>query len=253
MEVICLMQKFNMSFAYLPKLKFEISILRDVETFFCFLHDAEYDNGESMKMATLKPYPELSVWFDGVKFVATRKNVKDFVQAVYDKNADLIKKNLIIYERNWKQVRGSYVKLIKILFPNTDWPDGEYIVYPTIWGMYPRFLDNCTFQVPFKHKKMEYVSVVIAHELLHFIWYANAYASFPDLKNADDFYVWNISEIFNSLVQNSSSWVEVFGMESMIYPMHELIIKKIENNLSDISLLNADEITKEIIITFDAQ
>ena len=237
----------------LPKLKFDISIERDVETFFCFVQDAEYDKGEGMKLAILGPYPELKSWFDGVKYIKSRKEVQFFVQSIYNKNADLMSKNFNIYKMDWEKVCDSYTKLVTRLFPDTKWPDGDYIAYPTIWGMYPRFLENCTFQIPWKHDKKGYVSVVIAHELLHFIWYTNFYKKFPNLKDADDFYIWNISEIFNSLVQNSPGWIKVFGVRSMIYPMHKNILKKLENKYSDASLIDADEITQEIIRVFDEE
>ncbi len=118
--------------------------------------------------------------------------------------------------------------MIQEIFGERSWPTGLYEVYATTWGMFPRSLEDKTFQVPAIYENKLYVNVIIAHELLHFMFYSYFYEKYPEYKNKENnFLAWNISEIFNSVVQNSKTWLDVFGLKTMSYPEHE----KIENEL----------------------
>ncbi|HPN15150.1 MAG TPA: hypothetical protein PLF71_03485 [bacterium] len=231
----------------LPTIEFKISAERDVETFFCFVRDAEYDDGENIKWAILKPYPELVSWFKGTELTATRDDVCRFVNLKYNSHAKEMASNLIVYQRDWDALSPRFEKLTKDLFEDAHWPNGKYIAYLTIWGMYPRFLETCTFQIPWKHQIKGYVPVVIAHEMLHFIWYAFAFDKLPYLNKMDDFKVWHISEIFNSFVQNSDAWISVFKQPSMQYPVHENILNNLKSRMPSIENLKTLMITKAVI------
>ncbi len=113
------------------------------------------------------------------------------------------------------------------IFSGYKWPKGKYIAYPTIWGMYPRFLDKKTFQFPYQNNKPNYIKVIIAHEMLHFIFYDYVYKKFPKLKRCEYNYdLWNVSEAFNVIIQNSHKWVKLFNQRTVSYPEHkDLIIK----------------------------
>jgi len=110
--------------------------------------------------------------------------------------------------------------------------------------MYPRFLDDKTFCIPYLHKNEKYVNVVIAHEMLHFVFYDYFYKKYPEYNNSEyNFFVWNISEIFNSLIQNSNEWIKVFKEQSMTYLQHDIIINKIR----DLKINNIDLLIEKII------
>ena len=95
--------------------------------------------------------------------------------------------------------------------------------------MYPRFLDNKTFQIPYRHKKPSYVPVIVAHEMLHFMFY-DYFLSRYKKYGADKYhmFVWNVSEIFNEVVQGSPKWLEVFGDSATGYPQHEKIVARLQ-------------------------
>ncbi len=97
----------------------------------------------------------------------------------------------------------------------------------TIWGIYPRFLDNRTFSIPYEHRDNNYQKVVIAHEMLHFIFYDYLSKKFPELKENEQV-LWDLTEVFNVLVQNSPEWVEVFGSKTKPYSQHDELIEKLE-------------------------
>ena len=177
--------------------------------------------------------------------------VSDFVGSVYLRNKKTINKNINLYQKNWSKIEEKYFLLVDDLFSGYVWPKGKYIAYPTIWGMYPRFLEDKTFQIPYKYKKEDYVNVIIAHEMLHFIFYDYFYKKYPKYKsNKYNFFAWNISEIFNSIVQNSSMWLKVFKTKTMSYPEHKNIINKLQKVSCRNNGIKADELIKTIIKNF---
>ncbi len=214
-----------------PKLKFKISKRKELDTYLAFLEDGKYkNNSREMNWAFYQPHPKLKVLKNKNISLNQRKIiVKKHIDSFYKKNIKKIKKNLDKEKKNWQKIEKQFYELTDEIFSNYKWPSGKYIAYLTIWGMYPRFLDDKTFQFPPKHKKSNYIQVVIAHEMLHFIFYDYVYKKFPRLKNhKHDFDLWNISEAFNVVIQNSPRWVKIFNQKTMSYPEHKNLIKKLE-------------------------
>ena len=140
-----------------------------------------------------------------------------------------MKKNLVLYSKNWEKLEQRFYLLTDRLFKNKYWPKGKYIAYLTIWGMYPRFLEDKTFQVPHVHKEKKYVNVVIAHEMLHFKFYDYFLKNYSKYnKRKYDFLIWHTSEIFNAIVQNMPSWFKEFGAMVKVYPEHKKVIKRLQ-------------------------
>ena len=114
--------------------------------------------------------------------------------------------------------------------------------------MYPRFLENKTFQIPYRHRFPNYVPVVIAHEMLHFMFYDYFYQRYPKYNKPEkNFFVWHISEIFNTLIQNSPEWLRYFKRKSMGYPEHEKIVKKLGREWYRKNTWDLDEIVGQIV------
>jgi predicted SprT family Zn-dependent metalloprotease len=209
-----------------PRIKFKADYRKDVQSFLDFFYSASYDEGRSFQWAVTDHYPEFK-FFEGKKNITKKeeKQITNFVKKEYKKKEKIIAKNLQEYEDNWKKVEQPFFELVELLFGRRQWPKGKYIAYSTIWGMFPRFLEDKTFQVPVEYKNKKYVNVIIAHELLHFMFYDYFYTQYPRYnKRKEDFFVWNISEIFNVVVQNSSEWVDVFREKTQLYPEHKKMI-----------------------------
>jgi len=229
------------------KVKFKISVKKDVDTLLAFTKDADFDGGESLNWAIFRKYPELKKYYKENKIIDI-KSLENFIKIKYQKEKEVFEKNLEIYERNWRKKEKIFFKLTDELFEKKHWPKGKYTAFPTIWSMFPRFLEDKTFQVPYKHRAKKYVNVVIAHEMLHFAFYEYVFDKYPKYK-ADkyNFLIWNTSEIFNEVVQNSSKWLKVFGVKTMGYPMHEKIVKKLEKKYHKQENIDRDELIKDII------
>lgn len=208
----------------LSKIKFKIDPKKDISTFFDFLKDAKYDEGRNFEWAILKHHP----YFKKFNGEIDKKIVKDFVFKYYSKNKKAIEKNIITHENNWKKIEKDFFKLAHDLFLDTKWPKGKYIAYTTMWSMYPRFLDDKTFQIPAISKKKKVASFIIAHEMLHFIFYEyflNKYKKYKSHKY--DFFVWHVSEIFNVIIMNRPEWQKILKNKDDGYPEHGKIIEKL--------------------------
>ena len=232
-----------------PKIIFKINKSKDVRNFHLFLIDAEY-NRSILNWAFFKKYPELKSHINenGVSFSVDDEFVKKFVDDYYSCNRILIKKDMANYQKLWSFKKEEYFELVGLLFDPIYWPKGDYTVYATMWGMFPRFLEERSFHVPVIYKKKSYIPVVIAHEMLHFIFYN--YISINPLKfrkEEDSFFVWHLSEIFNSIVQNSEPWFELFQVKAQIYPEHRKIIDVLNRKKKNTAKINSRMLIQEII------
>ncbi len=223
-----------------PKIKFKIDSKKDISTFFDFLNEAKYDEGRNFEWAVLKHYP----FFKKFNGEVDKKIAQDFVFKYYSKNKKAIEKNIIIHENNWKKIEKGFFKLAYDLFLETKWPKGKYIAYSTMWSMYPRFLDDKTFQIPAISRNKKVVSFIIAHEMLHFIFYEyflNKYKKYKSHRY--DFFVWHVSEVFNVIIMNRPEWQKILKNKDDGYPEHKKIIEKLSKKV-----YGTDELIDNIIL-----
>lgn len=227
------------------KVKFKISYKKDVETFFAFLGE-KHNTKRVMNWAIYSIFPYLK------KIQLTKRDKKfvdQFVLFQYKTKAREMKENMAIYENQWRKVEPLFSRLTQVIFGSRKWPKGKYIAFATIWGMYPRFLEDKTFQIPFKYPKPAYINVVIAHELLHFMFYDYCFAKYPQYKKESyELLMWHASEIFNPLIQNSAKWQKIFGLPTMPYPEHEKAIKQLHESIGIINSKNLDRAIDVILL-----
>jgi len=195
----------------------------------------------------LDKYPALRKYGSKKNFKITKKEASKFIQKIYRKDEKIIKHNLNLYKKNWAKKEEQFYQLVEELFEKQPWPRGKYITYPTIWGMFPRFLEDKIFQLPHKYRNKKYVNVIIAHEMLHFMFYSHFLKHYPRYKKSKyNFFVWNISEIFNSIIQNSPKWLKVFKLKSKPYPEHLKIVQKLSPRYRKENI-NVEKLVKDII------
>ncbi len=147
-----------------------------------------------MRWGIFRKYPQLR------KFVGDENRVNAYIRGIYKDKAGDMAGNLKFYEKQWRAKENIFFGLIDKLFPGFLWPKGKYVAYLTIWSMFPRFLEDKTFQIPFKYRRKKYVNVIIAHEMLHFIFYSWFYKQYPRHRQSRyNYFVWNVSEILSYL------------------------------------------------------
>jgi len=232
-----------------PKLKFNIDSNKEIEIYFSFLRDGKYRNlDREMKWAFYNPHPKLKILKNKNLSRSKRKKIiQDYVNNYYKKHLSEIRDNTLLIEKQWMKLERKFFTLVDKIFKNYPWPNGKYIAYPTIWGMYPRDIKNKILWFPFRYKTINYPIMVIAHEMLHFIFYNYLYNNnFRKYKTHKyDFKIWNISEAFNIIIQNSPEWLKVFKEKCKLYPEHKKLIQKMKKIWQEKQ--NIDYLLKKIL------
>jgi hypothetical protein len=229
---------------------FRKSVEKDFGTLHAFTKDAKYDNGRNLNWAVFKKYPQLKIYFDKDKHykIKNENALRFFIHEKYRSKRIDMDRALALHKKRWVKIAPSYFSLVDKLFSGRKWPKGKYVAFGTIWGMYPRFLEDKTFQIPFWHSTPGYIPVVIAHELLHFMFYDYFYARYPKYhRPKHNYFVWHVSEIFNTLVQNSPQWLRCFKLKSLGYPEHKKIVMSLSRTLYGRSSWDLDKLVDEII------
>lgn len=213
------------------KLRFKLSQSKDLSSFFSFLFERQYDNGRNFNWAVLKYHPFFKDILNKNNFNISKKQVSEYIKDYYLQHSEEIGNNVKNFSQSWKKIEDDFLELTVKLFPGQSWPNGKYIAYLTIWRMYPRFLDDKTFQIPYSSQKKKTINLVIAHELLHFMFYAYFLKKYPKYRSHKyDFFVWHVSEIFNSIILKRPEWKKLLKHNNLDYPEHKSIISLLENN-----------------------
>ena len=213
-----------------PKIKFKISKNKEFEVFKEFLNYYKSDQ-ERLFNWLLAPHKTFKkgFWNKGISNTQIIKLAKKYIDEYYKLHAKDLNNDNIVTGTSWGKKEKKFYNLIDEIFDHYKWPKGKYTGYLTVWGIYPRYIKEKTFCFPYKHKIKKYVLTVIAHEMLHFIFYSYLFNKYPKYKNKKyGMLIWHSSEIFNSLVQKSRPWVKLFELKPRNYPEHNEIIKKLD-------------------------
>lgn len=232
----------------MKKVKLNIDKKKDVECFAGFFRDAECGDYEILKWAVC-PHKSLHGFFSRKSKQESLNRVSEYVLHFYENNEKSLEKFAVGTRRIWDTKQKDFLKLSRKLFGESKWPTGRYVGYFTIWGLYPRFLEDKTFLLPFTHRIPGYNIAVIVHELLHFKFYDFFRRRFPWFKNPEsNMFVWHVSEIFNGVVQSLPGWLEIFQIKPIAYPNHVSLTKKcLKWVLEEKKRENALAITQKII------
>lgn len=210
-----------------PTVRFTIDSKKDLTTLCAFAADAKYDKGRSLRWGILRRHPYLRRLLQNPTHLPIAP-IKKYIRGIYARNGAGFERDALQVQKMWRQKEQNFFQLTEELFGSLKWPHGKYVAYFTIWTMFPRFLEDKTFQIPFRHKKEGYINVIIAHEMLHFIFYRYFYRRYPEYKKPQyNYFAWNVSEIINVLIQNSSPWIKVFKRKTLPYPEHASAIHKL--------------------------
>lgn len=232
-----------------PRITFQMDPLKDYSILQGFFHDAEFDGGRNLEWAVYQKYPELKQMLvdDGLSGKRTDLVVA-YVKRYFNEHEDDIRLHMEMYKKAWSIKQDSFFRLTEKIFADRKWPEGEYVAYVTMWGMFPRSLEEKTFQIPALSEDVTYVTVIIAHEMLHFLFYEYLFEKHPELrKKEENFLTWNVSELFNAVVQNSQTWLNIFTSRSMTYPEHEAMEGHFRKTYSEVTSKNLEPLVEELI------
>lgn len=154
-----------------------------------------------------------------------KEQIDQYISSFYQKHNQIIIQKKVLIEKEWRIKEKDFFTIINKIFKNYPWPKGDYICYLSIFPFGPRFLENKTFQTCYKWDIEESIWQV-SHEMLHFIFYDYVEHKFPLItKKVSNEQIWELSEIFNNIIQNLSVFKKVtnFSLPDGPYPQ---LVKK---------------------------
>lgn len=215
-----------------PKLKFLIRPEEDVLVYFAFEKEAKMfkESFEIIESCFFKKHPKIKV----LKQIQDRKKkrifLEQYVTEYYQTHQNWIIKGVQKAETSWNKIQNKFFSLTDELFKNHPWPKDGYQAFVTIWGIFPRDIKRKTFQFPYRGKYLKGVEGIIAHEMLHFLFYDYLYKHFPQYKNPKLAYsLWILSEAFNEAIMKESKWRKTFPLQGRPYQETVLVRKEIRN------------------------
>jgi hypothetical protein len=155
------------------------------------------------------------------------RQAEEFARDFYKKRKKDIERSTLETESAWNKKKSFFYKRTSELFP-LDFKK-DISAMPTIWPMCGRFFEKNLITFPFDKKSEEGV-FVIAHELLHFIFYE--YISICYGFSEDKIFsqeVWDFSEVLNVLIQNQKTWKDEFEITAKPHPNHSVLYEKMEH------------------------
>lgn len=203
-----------------PYLKFKLNKNLDKKTCFDFLNlkYAGIDFGKGIILF----HPKLKNIKKIKSAVTKKKEISDYINIFYNLHKDELRKTLGFFKKEWSKVEDKFFQEVDLIFNNLPWPNGKYICYLSIFNCNSRFLADKTFQVFYENKKE--VKRIIAHELLHFIFFHYLNKKFKVRMSLEK--KWIISEVFNTIVLNQKNFIKIISpTKELGYPEHRKYLK----------------------------
>ncbi|MCK4520729.1 hypothetical protein KAT95_02565 [Candidatus Parcubacteria bacterium] len=212
-----------------PNVKFLIEPEEDISVYFAFEKEAKiFDRWSIMEDYFFKKHLKIKSLKRMKNKKAKKKFLKNYVINCYKHRNILIKKRVKEAEKRWKKVEQKFFYLTDKLFQKYPWPKSDYRAFVTIWNIFPRDISKKTFQFPYKGRIFKKVEAIIAHEILHFLFYDYLFKYFPKYKKSQYSYsVWALSEAFNEAIMTEPEWRKIFHLQLQPYPETVIVRKKI--------------------------
>jgi len=196
----------DIKFMVYPKIKFKADLKTDTENCISFL-----------KHKRPRQNKQFVVWFLplDLRYILDKKIlikkrdgiIKEYVRRAYKNKKTEIESGLKEMIENWRKVEKAYFRLVGRVFKNHPWPKGNYRGFASIFYMFPRYIDKRIFFFPYTHKIPKYANKVIAHEMLHFMFFDYIEGKYglkenSRIKDRPANYIWQVSEVFNNVMEN---------------------------------------------------
>ncbi len=212
-----------------PKIKFIIDFKEDKKNALRFLGDTN-----EWKKERFFPSELQYVLQNKLAQKEKQRIVNNFVKQYFLKNEFEIKIGVRAIANEWMSIGRYFFDLVDKLFYDHPWPKGNYVGYASIFNMFPRDIEKKTFSFPYRKEDVSWAIKVIAHEMLHFIFfdYLNKvyrYTQNTQIKNKNSNFIWQLSEALNNIIENSRSYRKVIPIKKLSkpYPGNEKIYKKL--------------------------
>lgn len=194
----------------IPKLKFKLNSKFDFEIALDFYNNPQCAGVDFWEKGALKYHDELKA----IEEIPDKKKfLSNYVVSLYKQHINEFEHRKNEIEALYKREEQKFFYETEKIFKNHLWPKGKYTAYLSIFDFCPRFLDDKTFFV-FMYDNDKGILFTIFHEMLHFIFYDYCSIKYPKIfKNQDTEkgLFWEIAEMFNAVVQQTSAFTKLHG------------------------------------------
>jgi hypothetical protein len=197
-----------------PKIKFLINPNKDIFNAYSFLTE----DGHYRKC--FFPLELQHIFKKNVSTLEQKKRIKEYTEDIYEVKRKEIEAGAKFVEEEWKEKEKAFYNFSNQIFKNHPWPKGKYIGYVSIYRLYPRYLEEKIFFFPYSTKDVSPIQV-IAHEMLHFIFYDFIEKKYSKKKLNDSKYIWKISEAFNTVIETWEPYKKEMGIVYNVQPYAE--------------------------------
>ena len=199
----------------MPSISFHFNKALDKEISLVFLNDKNVKAGYDFVALITNMHPELKHFYE-IPLECRKEYLDDYIELYYTKH----KKELLAakkdFEKIWGSVEPQFFKVTAKYFNDLVWPKGKYRCNISIFPIGPRFLETCEFQTCYTWYKN--LKGQIIHEMLHFQFY-NLITLLGLNKTNDSEIIWELSEVFNNIIQQELDYVKIQGYKTGIsYP-----------------------------------
>jgi hypothetical protein len=212
------------------KIKLELNKELDKQMIFVFagtkgqrLGGIDFSNGVFVL------HKDLSV-IEGKNEDEQKKIISEYVDNFYETNAGELNDVILKMNNDWQKDESEFIKQVKSIFKDPEVPEGKYIGYLSIINCNPRFLNNKTFQVYYKHNAGS--NYVTAHEVLHFFFYDYASNKHPEIfanLDTNSGIYWDLAELFDVVVMPSPGFIsKEYQDNTRPYPAHQKYVEVVK-------------------------
>jgi hypothetical protein len=208
-------------------INFVVSAAYDAETFF-LLNEKKLKNTKNPS-----DFDDIAILSNkfGVAIHAglTKKCIEKFVQSIYEKNINEISNQSKEVKNRWKKNENDFFNLAKNVYKKDATLNEKYLAFPSVWSSFVRDFANKRISFPCD-RGVNDALFVIAHELLHVIFYQYLYENHPKIRNIiESKKVWDFSEVINVIIQGQKEWVGLFILKPRAYSEHEYLYEKMSD------------------------
>ncbi len=220
----------------MPKITLKCDINQDIQN---AIHFIKRNRPQKYRYFLFRFLPNDLHYILNNKISASKKDkiIKDYTKLIYKERKKEIAQGLSAVKKNWAKIEKQYFKLVSIVFKNHPWPKGRYTGIASIFGMFPRYIKQKMFFFPATHKIPAYSNKVIAHAMLHFIFFdyiEKRYGFKQDSRiiGKPNNYIWQLSEAFNNVIEDWGPYKKIIKDKPRPYQGTEKIFKKMSGQWS---------------------
>lgn len=211
-----------------PKLKFiDTPLSLEVDYMHGFLFKDQWGWGKYI----IKKHPQIKKIFSLKTEAEQIKFLKNYITEFKNNNYQLIEKSKVKHQKEWQKIEESFFKILSEIL-QISWPKNRKNInaLTSINPISPRFLNDWSFFINYKYKKISHAMEIIMHESCHFLYFEKFKKMYPKIshkKYESPYIEWHLSEIIAPIILNDQRINKLLKQKANFYDEHTNI--KIEN------------------------